>query len=109
VGYRLDGAPRDRVAELIRWANAGPAPILALDVPSGMDAGTGESLEPVMEAAATLTLALPKVGLMPIGGRAPVGELYLADIGVPPALWAGAEIGVDVGPLFAKSEIIRLK
>ena len=109
VGYRLDGPPRGRVADLIRWANTQPAPILALDVPSGMHPGTGEVFEPAVAAAATMTLALPKVGLLSAGGRAPVGELYLADIGVPPALWAGAGLGIDVGSLFSRSEIIRLR
>jgi len=109
VGYHLVGAPRERLAELIRWANALDTPVLALDVPSGMDADTGEQSVPTMRADATMTLALPKAGLLDAGGQAPVGELYLADIGIPPALWAGAGIGVDVGPLFAKSEIIRLR
>lgn len=53
------------------------------------------------------TLALPKVGLL-IPEAAPyVGELYLADIGVPPQLYAG--LGLAVGPLFAQGEILRLR
>jgi len=41
IGYSLKGTPRGAVADLIRWANEQPAPVLALDVPSGVDAGTG--------------------------------------------------------------------
>jgi hypothetical protein len=37
-----------------------------------------------------------------------VGELYLADIGVPPSLYAGAGLGFEVGPVFAASDIVRL-
>ncbi len=109
IGYRLEGAPRERVAELIRWANDQRAPVLALDVPSGLDADSGEALEPTVQATATLTLGLPKAGLLRDAAKESVGELYLADIGIPPALWAGADLGIDVGPVFAKAEIIRVR
>jgi NAD(P)H-hydrate epimerase len=107
VGYSLSGAPRGRAADLIRWANAHSAPILALDVPSGVDATTGRVFEPAIRAAATLTLALPKTGLRPPEAAAHVGELYLADIGVPPDLYAHPDVDLAVGPLFARSEILR--
>ena len=108
IGYSLRGAPSGPAAILIRAANDHSAPILSLDVPSGMDTSTGAVHEPAIQATATLTLALPKVGLGPDVARSHVGELYLADIGVPPELYAGLNIGLDVGPLFAKKEIIRL-
>ena len=90
IGYSLKGAPRGAAADLIRWANAQPAPILALDAPSGVDATTGTIFDPAIKATATMTLALPKEGLRTPGVEAHVGELYLADISVPPALYAGA-------------------
>ena len=63
IGYSLSGAPRGPAAALIDWANAQTAPALALDTPSGLDAATGDVFEPTVNAAATLTLALPKQGL----------------------------------------------
>ena len=105
IGYSLVGAPRGQAAELIRWANGQAAPILALDVPSGLDTAIGDVLDPSINAAATLTLALPKQGLRT--GLAQVGELYLADISVPPTLYKQV-LGLQVGSLFAESEIIRL-
>jgi NAD(P)H-hydrate epimerase len=90
---------------MIRWANAEPAPVLALDTPSGLDPATGEVFDPTIQAAATLTLALPKQGLRSRGKH--VGELYLADISVPPELYLA--LGLEVGPLFAESDIIRLE
>ncbi len=108
IGYSLSGAPRGAVVDLIRWANGHSAPILALDVPSGVDATTGHACESVIQAAATLTLALPKTGLRSSEAAANVGELYLADIGVPPDLYAHPDVGLAVGPLFARSEILRL-
>ena len=106
IGYSLQGAPRGGAADLIRWANGYPAPVLALDVPSGVDTTTGAVYEPAIQAAVTLTLALPKEGLRAEGLSNQVGELYLADISVPPALYAS--LGLRVGPIFAESDIVRL-
>jgi NAD(P)H-hydrate epimerase len=108
IGYSLKGAPRGAAAELIRWANAAGAPILALDAPSGVDTTTGVVFDPAIRATATITLALPKAGLRAPGVGPHVGELYLADISVPPELYAEPALGLSVGPIFAKSDIVRL-
>lgn len=93
IGYSLSGDPRDRTAELIEWANHQPAPVLSLDVPSGLDTTTGMIGDPCIRATATMTLALPKTGLE----LAPtvVGELYLADISVPASVYGSFEIELD--------------
>ncbi len=109
IGYSLKGPPRGPAAELIRWANGQPAPILALDAPSGVDTATGTVYDPAIRATATMTLALPKAGLLAPGVEAQVGELYLADISVPPALYARPPLELEVGPLFARGDIIRLR
>ena len=83
LGYSLSGAPRGRAAELIEWANATKAPILALDLPSGLDATTGNAPGALIVPRWTMTLALPKTGLLPER----VGELHLADIGIPQAVY----------------------
>jgi NAD(P)H-hydrate epimerase len=101
IGYSLKGAPRGDAAELIRWANASDASILALDVPSGVDATTGTAFEPAVRATTTMTLALPKHGLRATCVDAFVGELYV--------LYAESALGIEVGPIFAEEEIIRLK
>ncbi len=109
IGYSLRGAPRGAAADLIRWANAQTAPILALDTPTGLDTTTGTLLEPAIRAAATMTLALPKEGLFAEGVAAHVGELYLADISVPPELYASPALQLAVGHVFATSDIVRLR
>lgn len=108
IGYGLQGAPRGVVADLIRWANDHPAPILALDTPSGLDTATGAIHDPAIQATATMTLALPKEGLRAPGAVSTVGELYLADISVPPGLYARPPLNLGVEPLFAQSDIVRL-
>lgn len=109
IGYSLRGAPQGEAADLIRWANAHTAPVLSLDVPSGVDTTSGMVRDPAIAATATMTLALPKRGLSGAGAAAHVGELYLADISVPPSLYARPPFAMDVGPVFACEEIIRLK
>jgi NAD(P)H-hydrate epimerase len=107
IGYSLRGAPRGPIAALIRAANASGIPILALDVPSGLDSDTGEAAEPTIRASATLTLALPKVGLLRPGVDAWVGELALADISVPEVVYQ--RLGLSVGPIFARSDIVPVR
>lgn len=104
IGYSLRGQPSGRTSALITWANAQHAPILALDVPSGLDTTTGEAPGPCITATATLTLALPKTGLV---RAAQTGELYLADIGVPPSVYA--RLGLEVPALFREHEVIRVR
>jgi len=106
VGYSLRGRPQGTVADCIRWATAHPAPVLALDLPTGMDATTGETPGGCIRATATMTLALPKAGLCVMGAEEFTGALYLADIGVPAAVYR--RLGIDVGPIFSGSDLLRL-
>jgi len=87
IGYGLEDNPRDRVAMIIKEANTSGRPILAVDVPSGMNATTGEIYDPCIKATATLTLALPKTGFLSPGASRYVGDLYLADISIPRKLY----------------------
>lgn len=103
LGYSLDGDPRGRSAALIEWANSSGIPILALDTPSGLDVTSGRAGNPCVAATATLTLALPKRGLI---GAEEVGDLYVADITVPPSVYA--EMGLPEVDLFTDHWIVRL-
>ncbi len=105
LGFGLSGPPSGAAARLIAAANAHSAPILAIDLPSGLDARTGEPYHPCIRATATLTLALPKTGLLAPAAQPVTGELFVADIGVPPAAYA--RIGVEVGPLFSERSVLR--
>ena len=79
IGYGLNSAPEGGAARLIEWANASGAPTLALDIPSGLNATTGDAPGVYIRPLWTMTLALPKTGLLPNK----IGELFLADIGIP--------------------------
>ena len=93
LGYGLSGAPRRRVAHLIQLANASGNAVLALDLPSGLHATSGEHPGVVIHPTRTLTLALPKLGLRGVEGR-----LFLADIGIPYELFG--MIGIQTPALF---------
>jgi len=103
IGYSLRGDPAGTAAQLITWANGQVAPVLALDTPSGLDLTTGTAGSPTVGATATLTLALPKAGLLDAPSA---GELYLADISVPPLLYQ--RMGIAVSPLFRQSSLLQI-
>jgi NAD(P)H-hydrate epimerase len=109
IGYSLRGAPRGGAAALIGWCGRRAEPILSLDTPSGLDTASGVAHDPTVVASATLTLALPKLGLDAHEARQHVGELYLADIGVPPEVYAGPSLDLDVGPIFAHDDVVRIR
>jgi len=104
IGYSLSGDPRGRSAELIEWANRSDSPILALDTPSGLDTTTGRIGDPCVRATATMTLALPKQGLY--ASPEVVGDLYLADISVPPRAYRA--FGLEVGDLFGGKWVVSV-
>ena len=82
TGFR--GAPRPPAARLIEQMNVAGAPIVAVDVPSGVDASTGEVDGAGARATLTVTFHAPKVGLRIAPGRFHAGEVVVANIGLDP-------------------------
>lgn len=103
IGYSLRGAPSGMAAELIDWLNASRHRVISLDVPSGVDAGTGETPGVYVRPSVTLTLAWPKTGLLP----ELTGELWLGDLGIPPAVYTRAGVAGFVSP-FTGGYLVRL-
>lgn len=106
LGYRIDSAPRDEAERLIGFIVRSGRPVISLDLPSGMLPDTGESLGVVISAQATLTLALPKPGLVAQAGAAHTGRLYLGDLGLPSALYAG--LGIRTDHVFQAGRIVEV-
>lgn len=103
-GYSLTGAPHGVGADLIRWMSSGVSPVVALDVPSGVDATTGRCAGAHVRATTTMTLALPKTGLHVDA----VGELWLADIGIPRGILERARVRPPPVALFSRGYRTRL-
>ncbi len=103
LGTGLRSAPRERQAAAIRAINQSIVPVLSVDVPSGLDATTGEAFEPAVRAAMTCTLTAMKRGLRRGDGPRQAGEIWVADIGMPAVAWRQAGLlqpaGVTGGEL----------
>jgi ADP-dependent NAD(P)H-hydrate dehydratase / NAD(P)H-hydrate epimerase len=84
-GTGFHGEPRPDAAAQIERMNAADAPIVAVDLPSGVDANTGEVAGAAVEADATVTMQGRKVGLVVAPGRFHAGDVEVADIGLEPA------------------------
>lgn len=106
IGYGLEGAPRGTALDLIEATNASPSPAISLDTPSGLDVDSGQAPGEAVRAASTLTLALPKVGLLESKSHRYVGHLYLADISVPQPVYS--RLGLSVAPPFAEGPMVRI-
>jgi ADP-dependent NAD(P)H-hydrate dehydratase / NAD(P)H-hydrate epimerase len=83
LGTGTSGAPRGRVAEWIRRINAADRPVLALDLPSGVDASTGAVPGEAVRADVTVTFGWPKLGLLLHPARQHCGRLVAVEIGFP--------------------------
>ena len=90
LGIGARGHVREPAATLIRQINASGKPVIAADVPSGLDADSGSVLGVAVRATTTVTFGLPKHGCFLREGPALTGALLLDPIGFPPQLLAGA-------------------
>jgi ADP-dependent NAD(P)H-hydrate dehydratase / NAD(P)H-hydrate epimerase len=85
LGTGLKDAPREETARLIEQVNDAGVPVLAVDIPSGVNASTGEVAGAAVRADVTVTMHGPKVGLAVAPGRFNAGEVAVAGIGLEPA------------------------
>jgi hydroxyethylthiazole kinase-like uncharacterized protein yjeF len=103
LGTGLRSAPREPQAGAIRALNESGIPVLSVDLPSGLDATTGEAFDPTVRAALTCTLTAMKRGLRRGDAAAHAGEVWVADIGMPASAWLDAGLlrppGVTGGEL----------
>ncbi|NPV47882.1 MAG: NAD(P)H-hydrate dehydratase [Armatimonadetes bacterium] len=86
LGTGVRGEVTGRLREVIELLEECAAPVVAVDLPSGLDADTGAVLGAAVEADVTVTFGFAKAGLVQYPGRAYCGELQVANIGLPPVL-----------------------
>jgi ADP-dependent NAD(P)H-hydrate dehydratase / NAD(P)H-hydrate epimerase len=84
-GTGFHGEPREEAARSIEAIRSADVPVVAVDIPSGVDASTGEVAHVSVEAAATVTFHGEKVGLAVAPGSLQAGAVEVADIGLEPA------------------------
>lgn len=85
LGIGVSGELREPVAALCAWISRQDAPVVALDVPSGLDATTGRAADGTARAALTVTFGALKAGLVLGDGPQVAGEVVAAEIGIPEA------------------------
>jgi len=89
LGTGARGPLRVPFFDAIATINAARRPVVAVDLPSGLDADSGLPLEVAVKARITVTLAAPKMGLLKGSAKPYVGRLVVADIGLPHELLTG--------------------
>ena len=108
LGTGLRGEVREPYAEAIRFINQLALPVIAIDIPSGLDSDTGETRGICVRADVTLTMGLPKIGLLQPAATDLVGKIRVADIGFPSQFVEEIETDVellgcaDIAPLFPR-------
>lgn len=103
VGYGIQAAPHGQIREMIQAVNAMAAPVISLDVPSGVDSTSGEAPGESVVAMTTLTLALPKTGLLAVTAS----EVWLGDLGIPSGVYEQAGIHLP-SPIFDGQYLVPL-
>jgi NAD(P)H-hydrate epimerase len=105
LGTGFEGAPREPVASAIWAINQQDAPVVACDVPSGVNASTGEIEAEAVRAAVTATFHGSKVGMHVNPGKEHAGRVEVVEIGIPrgaPAPSAAGLIGEAVLDLYPR-------
>ena len=82
-GTGISGAPRGKALEMIEFANSLPGPMVAVDIPSGVNGTTGQAGGEAIVADHTVTIGAPKTGLLFHPGKSYAGEVTVVDIGFP--------------------------
>jgi hydroxyethylthiazole kinase-like uncharacterized protein yjeF len=105
LGVGAEPPLRDLPERAATWLRRHDVPVVALDLPSGLAADEGLK-GPCVTADVTVALGAPTHGLTQRISHAYVGDLYLADLGIPPAAWSAA--GVEAPPTFPRGPLVRL-
>lgn len=88
LGTGFSGPVKQPYAGVIEWMNRQKAPVVAVDVPSGVDASTGRVENAAVRATVTVTMGLVKIGLLCGRGREMAGDVAVADLGIPHQIYS---------------------
>ncbi|MCL5289772.1 MAG: NAD(P)H-hydrate dehydratase [Bacillota bacterium] len=91
-GTGFYGSVNEKVSRVIELINASRVPVLAVDIPSGLEADTGRANGPCIRAHHTVTFGLPKIGLVVEPGAGYAGKLHVVDISLPKTLTESKDI-----------------
>ena len=98
LGTGFEGAPHGTAAQAIAAINAASARVVSVDIPSGVEAASGETTGDAVRASATVTFQLAKPGLWINPGKAHAGVVQVIDIGIPREAIAATDTAADEPP-----------
>ncbi len=107
LGIGAKGAPRAEFANAIEYMNQSGLPIVALDLPSGLDADTGYAPGAVVVASKTISFIALKAGLLTGKGPAVCGDVILADLQIPDELLSQQNAEVEIIQLKKSLEFLK--
>lgn len=105
LGTGTAGAPRGNFAEAVQFINRSPALKVAIDIPTGLNADTGEPQGETVRAGLTVTMGLPKTGLIRPESVEFTGSIEVIDIGIP-AAYIAATAGCPEAELISRSDVL---
>ncbi len=105
LGTGITGAARGLAAEVIELVNRQSSPVLAVDVPSGLNVNSGEAEGPVIKADWTVTMASLKLGQILYPGRSYCGKIKLVDLDFPAEVYRELEVE---NYMLSEEEALRL-
>ncbi|MHB8571448.1 MAG: NAD(P)H-hydrate epimerase [Candidatus Dormibacteria bacterium] len=107
LGTSIRGAPRGAVREAIRLILASGLPVLAVDLPSGIDPDGGPAPGEHLGAVATVCLLRPKAGILGGHGAGRAGRIFVGDVGMDPEAVSGA--GIEPAPELLAGPLVELE
>jgi hydroxyethylthiazole kinase-like uncharacterized protein yjeF len=107
LGIGADPPLRDLPEIAATWLRRHDVPVVAAELPSGLSADIGLK-GPCVTADVTIAFGLPTLGVRPAIAHPYVGDLYVADLGIPEAAWQAAGVGPPGGSLFGRGPLVRL-
>jgi len=92
---------------IISAINSSPVQTLSIDIPSGLDGDTGLPHRPTVKATATLTLAMPKKGLLLLSAQKYIGELWVADLSIPQSVYQ--KLNIAANNVFEENSLYKIQ
>jgi NAD(P)H-hydrate epimerase len=108
-GGGLKGEPSAQAVKFIEMINQSKADTLSIEAPSGLDLNGGKPSIPTVKANATLVLAIPKIGHFKLNAAKLIGDLYMADISIPPEIYPSLKIeNTILKKAFQESTLVKI-
>lgn len=109
LGGGISGEPNAKAARFIEMINQSKANVIAIEAPSGLNLESGKPGNPTVKANATLVMAIPKFGHFRLTASKLLGDLFMADISIPPEIYSSLQIENDsLKKAFRENTVVKI-